>query len=83
MESGLRAMARWILLGALCLLISPLPALAQDEGGGGGDSAGESSSESSASASSESDSSGDFSSDGEDRTEDSSIWQSSSRGTSD
>ncbi len=82
MRSALAAAVRWATLGALCLLLVPSPARAQDEGSGGGDSSGESAGDgdSAGSASSQVDGSGEG---GDDRTEDSNVWESSSSGKSD
>jgi hypothetical protein len=84
MGSPMRVKVRWGVLGALCLFSSPLPALAQDEGGGSEsscDSAGDDSS--GAWGASETGEEAGEMDDEEDRTEDNDLWKSNSRGKSD
>lgn len=84
MGSPMRVKVRWGVLGALCLFSSPLPALAQDEGGGSessSDSAGDDFSDAWG-ASETGDEAGGMD-DEEERTEDGDLWTSSSRGESD
>jgi hypothetical protein len=84
MASSMRVRVRWGVLGALCLFSSPLPALAQDEGGGNESSSDSAGGDSSGAwgASETGGEAGDMD-DEEDRTEDSDLWTSSSRGKSD